>query len=180
MTLVVFGILGAQLDRAPGDGRRWERWRPTVDLCRHEDLLVDRLELILEDKHRPLADTVIADIAHASPETEVRTHEVTWSDPWDFQEVYGALHEVARGYPFRPDDEDYLVHMTTGTHVAQICLFLLTESRHLPGRLLQTSPPSKSTGAMRPGSFSIIDLDLSRYDRIATRFEEERARVRSF
>ncbi|MCW2414627.1 MULTISPECIES: RNA repair transcriptional activator RtcR family protein [unclassified Sphingobium] len=32
-----------------------------------------------------------------------------------------------------------LLHITTGAHVAQICLFLLTEARYLPGRLLQTS-----------------------------------------
>ncbi len=35
------------------------------------------------------------------------------------------------------DSEEYLIHITTGNHVAQICLFLLTESRWLPGRLLQ-------------------------------------------
>lgn len=34
----------------------------------------------------------------------------------------GSLHDFARDYPFRPDDEDYLVHITTGTHVQQICL----------------------------------------------------------
>jgi transcriptional regulatory protein RtcR len=34
------------------------------------------------------------------------------------------LHDLARGYPFDPDAEEYLVHITTGTHVAQICLFL--------------------------------------------------------
>ena len=50
------------------------------------------------------------------------------------------------------------MHITTGTHVAQICLFLLAESRHLPARLLQTSavigsgrPPIAST---QPGSGS--------------------------
>jgi transcriptional regulatory protein RtcR len=32
----------------------------------------------------------------------------------------------------------YLVHITTGSPVAQICLFLLTESRHILARLLQT------------------------------------------
>ena len=79
----------------------------------------------------------------------------------------------ARGYPFDPESEDYLVHITTGTHVAQICLFLLTESRHLPGRLVQTNPPPSRQRASSPGSFRIIDLDLSKYDRIASRFARE-------
>src|SRR5690606_36995709 len=41
---VVIGLLGATLDR--GGPKRWERWRPTVDVCRHEDFVVDRLEVL--------------------------------------------------------------------------------------------------------------------------------------
>ena len=82
-----------------------------------------------------------------------------------------------------PGTADYLVHITTGTHVAQICLFLLTESRHIPARLLQTSPLRRREGrgeARRgPGTFAIIDLDLSKYDRLASRFRKERAEGQS-
>jgi transcriptional regulatory protein RtcR len=95
----------------------------------------------------------------------VRPWEIEFEDPWDFDEVFGALHDFARAYPFDPDKEDYLVHITTGTHVAQICLFLLTESRHFPARLIQTSP-SRRARAADPGTFRIIDLDLSKYDRL--------------
>jgi transcriptional regulatory protein RtcR len=63
--------------------------------------------------------------------------------------------------------------------VAQICLFLLTESRHLPGRLLQTSPPPRR-GSQSPGGFEVIDLDLSRYDKLAARFREEARDAVSF
>jgi transcriptional regulatory protein RtcR len=63
--------------------------------------------------------------------------------------------------------------------VAQICLFLLTESRHLPARLIQTSPP-RDRDRGPAGRYSIIDLDLSRYDRIASRFAEEQREARSF
>ena len=100
-------------------------------------------------------------------------------DPWDFEEVYGALADFARSYPFKPEREEYLVHITTGTHVAQICLFLLTESRHLPARLIQTSPPSERE-RRSPGRYSIIDLGLSRYDRIAARFAEEQREALTF
>ncbi len=92
------------------------------------------------------------------------------------------LHDFARAYPFDTSREDYLVHITTGTHVAQICLFLLTESRHIPARLLQTSPGKRghAHGGGRPGTYAIIDLDLSRYDRLASRFRREHADARSF
>ncbi|MEL6797862.1 MAG: RNA repair transcriptional activator RtcR, partial [Planctomycetota bacterium] len=79
----------------------------------------------------------------------------------------------ATGYRFDTEREDYLVHITTGTHVAQICSFLLTEARYFPARLIQTSPPMRGTGEGSPGTMSIIDLDLSRYDRLASRFERE-------
>src|SRR5882762_3571471 len=64
----------------------------------------------------------------------------------------------------------YLCDRSLHTHVAQICLFLLTESRWLPGRLIQCSP-DRDRGS--PGNIKIIDLDLSRYDRIASRFQQE-------
>lgn len=170
MSQVVFGILGQQLDGGRGESR-WQKWRPTVAICQHEELLIDRLELIHEPKAGPLAQTVMEDIRSVSPETEVRLHEIPFRDPWDFEEVFAALHDFARAYEFRTDEEEYLVHITTGTHVEQICWFLLAESRHFPARLLQSSPPGRNhVGA---GRYRLIDLDLSRYDRLASRFAQE-------
>jgi transcriptional regulatory protein RtcR len=175
--LVVLGLLGTTLDAGSGSAR-WERWRPTVALCQHEDLLISRLELFHGRSHQRLASALVEDIAQVSPETEVRLWPLEFANPWDFEEVYGVLHDAARAYPFHPEREDYLVHITTGTHVAQICLFLLTESRHLPARLVQTSPPhAGKTGA---GSYAIVDLDLSKYDRVAARFLKEQREGLSF
>src|SRR5271154_4028128 len=165
--LVVIGLLGTMLDRGTGP-HRWEVWRPTVALCQHEDLLVSRLELLSPARYSTLSQTICRDIASVSPETTVRCHAVEFQDPWDFEEVYGALHDFVRNYPFDLERERYAVHITTGTHVAQICLFLLTEARDIPGVLLQTSPSTR--GKKDPaGTFSLIDLDLSRYDKLATR-----------
>jgi transcriptional regulatory protein RtcR len=172
--LVVIGLLGTTLDAGKGP-KRWERWRPTVSLCQHEDLVIDRLELLHGLRASALAQVVQSDIEAVSPETTVVRHVVDTDDPWDFQEVYGTLHDFATNYPFDPDGEEYLVHITTGTHVAQICSFLLTEARYFPARLVQTSPPrgSHPNASDSPGRYSIIDLDLSKYDRLASRFERE-------
>lgn len=175
---VVLGILGSTLDTGK-TAERWEKWRPTVAICQQPDLAVHRFELLYETKFQALLDTVVADIARASPDTTVHPVPIDLKDPWDFEEVYARLHDFARQYTFSPDEEDYLVHITTGTHVAQICLFLLTESRHLPGRLLQTSPAGR--GVQNPaGSITVIDLDLSRYDRLASRAAQERQEGESF
>ena len=175
-SVVVFGLLGTTLDKG-GGAKRWNRWRPTVDLCRHDDLIVDRLELLHQAKFNALAEQVTEDIASVSPETEVRSNNVEFDDPWDFEEVYATLHDFARDYPFVPSREEYLLHMTTGTHVAQICWFLLAEARYFPARLLQTSPGKSGS---EPGMYRIIDLDLSRYDRIASRFATEQREGVSF
>ena len=169
--VVVLGMLGSNVDSGEGN-RRWTRWRPSVALCQDPGHAVSRFELLYDPRFTPLAQQVAADIKQVSPETEVRTVKVGLKNPWDFEEVYGALHDFARSYRFQPEKEDYLVHITTGTHVVQICLFLLTESRHIPGRLVQTGPPRK--GAPHPaGTRDVIDLDLSRYDRLASRFRAE-------
>ena len=168
--IVVLGLLGTTLDSGHGMDR-WQSWRPTVSICRQPDLIVKRFELIHPNRETRLATTLSQDIHAVSPETEVRLHAIDFDDPWNFEEVYEKLSAFARAYPFDSDRENYLIHITTGTHVAQICLFLLTESRHLPGRLLQCSP---SRNRSEPGKVTLIDLDLSRYDRIASRFAEER------
>src|SRR5258707_10413041 len=98
--LVILGLLGNQLDRGTGP-QRWESWRPTVSLCQQEDLLVARLELLHGRKATALAEAVADDARSVSPETEVRRHTVEIADPWDFEEVYGALADFCRGYPFQ-------------------------------------------------------------------------------
>jgi transcriptional regulatory protein RtcR len=60
-------------------------------------------------------------------------------------------------------------------------MFLLVESRHFPARLIQTNPTRRDSGAAAgTGVYSIIDLDLSRYDSIARRFQKERSEGQSF
>lgn len=176
--LTVIGFLGSTLDAAKFGPTRWNKWRPTVGLAMHQDLRVDRLILLHGSAHGRLAEFVAEDVASVSPETTVDLRLLDFRDPWDFEEVYGKLLDFARAEPFDPEAEDYLIHITTGTHVAQICLFLLTEARYLPGRLLQTQP---ERGSPNPaGTWNTIDLDLSRYDSIATRFAVASAESTSF
>jgi transcriptional regulatory protein RtcR len=178
MKNVVIGFLGSTLD-AGGSAARWEKWRPTVSVCQHQDLLVHRLELLYSRPFHKLAEQIVEDIGSASPETTVNLHLVDPRDAWDFQEVYGKLHEFARSYPFDVEHERYLMHITTGTHVAQICMYLLTEARYFPASLLQSSPPRRQN-LDSAGSYAIIDLDLSRYDQLAARFAQEKQESTAF
>ena len=178
---MVLSFIGSTLD-LPTHENRWQKWRPNVSLGQFPDLLIDRIELFTQKRFKALTQTITEDLEAVSPETEVRPHNLEMRDPWNFEEVFGQLYNFARSYPFDVDKEDYLINITTGTHVVQICLFLLTESRHLPGRLLQISPSRKRSSNKHadPGTFSIIDLDLSKYDQLAARFKDEATEAADF
>ncbi|WP_325082117.1 RNA repair transcriptional activator RtcR [Klebsiella aerogenes] len=179
---VVIGVLGTVLDKRGKRANRFRKWRPTVGLCQQAEMPIDRLELLHQPRDISMAQQLAEDVALVSPQTEVRPHAVAIANPWDFEEVYAAFLDFATRYPFDTDNEEYLVHITTGTHVAQICWFLLTEARYLPASLLQTGPaPKGSTDEqIAAGTASVIDLDLSRYATLTSRFQREQQQSVSF
>lgn len=177
---VVIGVLGTTLDKRGKRENRWSKWRPTVGLCQQPDLPIDRLELLYQPRDKGMAQQVAEDIVAVSPATQVVLQEVALKDPWDLEEVYSAFLDFASRYPFDTENEDYLVHITTGTHVVQICWFLLTEARYLPAQLLQTAPGDKIDRPSPQGIYSVIDLDLSRYTALTSRFLHEQQRSVSF
>ena len=117
---VVLGFLGVSLDNGPQGHKRWQKWRPTVSLCQHEGFIVDRMELLADSRYEQLSNQVAKDIAQVSPETDVHQVQFDLKDPWDFEAVYAALLDFALEYEFDLEHEDYYLHITTGTHVAQI------------------------------------------------------------
>ena len=63
--------------------------------------------------------------------------------------------------------------LTTGTHVAQICWFLLINNHFLPAKILQSSPTASDEADCKSpisGCYHEIDLDLSRYDALTASF----------
>src|SRR5262245_57052201 len=102
---VVLGFLGTVLDQGRSPAR-WERWRPTISLCQHAELPLHRIELLCERSLSLLVDTLISDVASLSPATELRPHVLDIPNPWDFETVYGALHDFARQYPWAPEREE--------------------------------------------------------------------------
>lgn len=176
---VAVSLIGSQLDFVGKRVDRWARWRPNVSLCSQDNLVIDQLHMLHDNHSERLANNVAVDIESVSPETNVILHNINFNDPWDFEEVYSKLYDWCHQQTFDPDRNDYLFHITTGTHVVQICSFLLTESRHFPGRLIQTSP-DKYNKNRSIGRTQIIDLDLSKYDQLATRFDREHLEGKAF
>lgn len=169
---VGIGFLGPTLDSAGSNKDRWKRWRPTVAACWQGDFHFDRYEILFQIKFKRLLDQVVADIKSVSPKTEIVLHQIETADPWSFEEVFSNLHEFADRYRFDLEKEEYFINITTGTHVAQICLFLLSESRYLPGKLFQLGVNRRDDDPK--GTYAVIDLDLQKYDPIAARFTREK------
>lgn len=169
MKNIVIGILGTRLDQKGLGKKRWNYWRPSLGLMMQDDFKVDEFVLLHQAQEQVLADLVMQDMRERNPLAVVSEYHVEYDNPWDFEQVYNQLYQFACSYEFDPEQNNYYVHITTGTHVAQICLFLLTEANYIPAKLIQTSPLENDN----KGTYQIIDLDLSRYDQIASRFAKE-------
>lgn len=167
---IVLGFLGTTLD-AGKRPERWEKWRPNVAINQTPSLSIDEMVLFYPSQSKGMLDTITTDIKEVSPQTAISPVVMDIADPWDFEQVYTALFDFSQQYTFKPDENDYLVHITTGTHVAQICLYLMLESKFFPGRILQSSPKSRDP----KGSVTVIDLELSKYDALAKRFAHQHA-----
>ncbi|MBQ7177077.1 MAG: RNA repair transcriptional activator RtcR [Victivallales bacterium] len=175
---ILISFLGTTLDAYRSGEARWNTWRPSVALAMQDDLHFDQYYIIYQPTFEDLFKRISDDILLCSPDTQIIPVQIQMSDPWDFEEVYSKLYDFSREYDFSPEGNQYYIHITTGTHVAQICLFLLNESHHLPGKLIQSQPTHRGNPAK--GKYNLIDLDLSRYDLLAKRFAEERHNDQDF
>lgn len=162
---VVIGWLGVELDE-PGSGGNSKKWRPSISLVQHRDFIVTQFEMLYQPEHFKRAERVKADIKLASPSTKVILHEIKLKDPRNFPDVFEALQSFSEEYKFEVEKKNYFVHLTTGTHVAQICMFLLTEAHVIPGSLIQTAPPK---GKHDLAKYEILDIGDPQFLRIRSR-----------
>ncbi|RKG37335.1 RNA repair transcriptional activator RtcR [Acinetobacter rongchengensis] len=168
---VVIGFVGSTLDQGKKP-ERWQRWRPTMSLLMHEDLMIDEIVLLHDRRNTGLIQHLKQDALQLSPQTRITGQQISIRDPWDFSDMYGALYDFVKSYSFDVENNHYLLHITTGTHVAQICWYLLIDAHYLPAKLIQSSPAGKQ---QPEGEYRIIDLDLSRYAALTQRFEHEQS-----
>jgi transcriptional regulatory protein RtcR len=161
---IVFGALGTEKDKRATGQEGLNKWRPTVDLCKHDDFPISRYELFYQKEFEVLARQVKEDI-EAAGQTKVRLNKVDFKgNPWKLEHVYAAFFDFFSNYDFDHEKESYFLNISTGTHVMQISLFLLAEAKYLPANLVQST---------RDKQCIEIDLRLEKYDPIAQRFRKE-------
>ena len=116
---VVIGQLGTQLD-AGQDTERWERWRPSVSLFQHEDLLVERFELLCSAKSLSLAQNLAIQRGE-----HIDSHYILVSDlaesTWDW----------SRGEPPENDPAYYLRYNKSFSRMGGTMRYVQADNRDL-------------------------------------------------
>ncbi|GHV23185.1 hypothetical protein AGMMS49959_15520 [Planctomycetales bacterium] len=172
MSRIIFGFLGTDLDNAQTGEDRWQKWRPTVSLFSDENFPIDEFHLFHGNGHKELAQTVLSDIREKSPVTRLHDETMSFTNPWDFEEVFEKSFDFFKNYAFKPQENEYLFNIATGTHVMQIVVFSLINARIFPGKLLQTKPRNDKKFPWK-GVPASIDLALEKYARITQLFRQE-------
>ncbi|KZX78299.1 transcriptional regulator [Oleiphilus sp. HI0009] len=177
----IYSIVGTTLDAVSKNKgkfeKRFDRWRPSVSLVQRKDIIdVDKVVLISRTEDKGLAEELKNDIEKISPQTTCEIRYVDFINPWQLDTTYIEMRDLIANEPLN-DNDDYFFHINTGSHIQQIAIFLLCESKKFRGKLLQTSPRSKEDTTKH--DIQIIDLDLSKYDNIAKRFAQEKKDAKS-
>ena len=157
-------------------------------------LNIDRLELWFQPiEHVPKLKDIVAGIFEIFPKQYIKF--ILYTLKIRTLKKLFKLYDFMKSYQWNIDQEDYYLHITTGTHVMQVCYFALAEANIIPAKLIQTGedPSIKDKikqirgnrekakqAAIQPevfdrskGILQIIDLRSERYTKIASRFQEQ-------
>lgn len=167
MKTVMYSHLGTSLDSGLKD-KRWDRWRPNVGIGISDEFEVNTLVLLHNAKHRVLAEQVAADAVQVAdrPSFEVRLKEVEM-DPFDLPSTFLMMCKLRDEEVFDSDTQ-YLLNLSTGTHMMQLACFKMIESGRWPGILAQCGP-----GEGIKSRIQLIDLSMKAYDPVMQRYRAE-------
>ena len=178
--LVVIGLLGSTLDRGRGadrwntlaaDGRPLPPRRPLVD--RFELLHGSREQRARRGRRPPTSRTV-------SPETDGAPARRRLRRPVGLRTGLRALHEFADRLSVRSGARG-LSRPRDDRHARRADLPVPADRDAATSRRACCRRRRRSgTRRPKPGSLTIIDLDLSKYDRLAARFQQQQREDLSF
>lgn len=157
----LIGFLGFQHDVPRKNGV----FRPSVALCMQPGFSVKTFYLLYSEGHEKLLQNTQDAIAVVSPDTVVEPVKLEFEDPFDPMCTFSVLHALCQRLP---QEEDYLISLSTGTHVQTYAFLKLIEARFIRAKLIQVFCRGKETlpeGAPSlVGQSRIIDLELAKYD----------------
>lgn len=125
---VLFADPSPQFDYGSDEGR-WQRSRPTVDVCAASNFHFDEVRLRYLHGQEALAKQLVVDIGVVSPGTKVwldsRQSSEAIQNSSDFELFYLGIYEYYSRYPFDYENNDYYVFLPPGkgaTHTLALVL----------------------------------------------------------
>ncbi len=169
---VVFGMIGPQRDGGVDEGRH-QRFRPTPSIVRQPSWPVDHLVMWYDSAGASLRELLAEDVRAYSPGTTVEQVFLDIPDHRDILRSWNALSTFVRDYDWKPDEEDYFVHITSGSRAFHIVMYLMTEAQLIPGQILQTME-NETPDVSPAGTFTLTDLQHEEYARVVSRLLDVR------
>jgi transcriptional regulatory protein RtcR len=183
--LNLIGFLGVQKDSRGYNEKRWKKFRPSVGLCMHEGLSFDNYYILYQNKFINQLNFLIEDIKSVAPDLNIIPVAIDFDDLFDPVE---ALEKQLNFVSGLPEDQEYLINLTTGTHTNQLAWFKLVENNFINAKLVQAfgtggekqNSTKLTDNDLAKGHYRIIDFKLEKYDRYFSLMNKEKVSSESF
>jgi transcriptional regulatory protein RtcR len=148
---VVIGIVGKNLDRKDSS------WRPTICLVQNmiqKGFSVDRFHFLYQKSDRKLAEDIKSELEPLLLKTKIQL-DVVNSLAWDYKKTSQHLFDYVSKFPFDYQNEDYYIHLTTGTDTVKNCWILLITNNILRAKIIQSHNPKGGSAQ----SYTFVNTD---------------------
>lgn len=173
---IIFSTV-SHLDLDTGEDR-WNRWRPLIELLRMNDFKVDKLCFFISYKYEHLVPSMIADMLHLSPDTEIVPTITPLDGVLTYEDIgpaYTTFNTYFASYPFDLAHESYYFHLGPGNLFPHaLMLIMLFHFKRLPFQLLRLAPNTDSEHGI---VMEIYEGDIRKW--IATISESEQQNITS-
>ncbi|MDO5581982.1 MAG: RNA repair transcriptional activator RtcR family protein [Planctomycetia bacterium] len=172
--IVVFGFYGSKQDDPEKENgptfllsTSKRKWRDKI-----ERRTVDEYYLFYQKDHEKKVPLLQKQIRKKNPSIKFNLVQTEFKGPWELTGVFAYLLNFMKDYSFDSQNNDYYIHLTTGTDVIKIAWFLLVSGRYRFIKFIQSIPASGNSKY----SNDVIDLNLDQYSEIQELFRTEQAK----
>jgi transcriptional regulatory protein RtcR len=107
---------------------------------------IDRFHLLYQKRDKKLAEDIASEIKCISPETKVQL-DIVDSLAWDYPKVSQRLFDYVSKFSFDYHNENYYIHLTTGTDTVKNCWVLLITNNILRAGIIQSHNPKGTSNS---------------------------------
>lgn len=115
---------------------RWERWRPTIGLVSHPDVIVDRVDLLHDSGSRKLARQLASDIAERAPGAVIEVHPLACEIDAPYGEANATVAAWVATQPFAPEVNPIYLHAGSEASPLAFALWSHAQRDEIPAQIV--------------------------------------------